>query len=138
MSHPKPFKNSISAIRAYLAQENSKWPTELTAVPRETWPKNFPGEKLVNVFRSRFFLVQVFDESKGFTRLSINRTAVDKEGMWLTDISWDDMQNIKAEVGFADRWATEMFPAEADLVNVANMRHLWITPVEPDYGWKRA
>lgn len=138
MSQPKQYKNSISAIRAHLAQENSKWPIELSPVPREKWPKTYAGGQLINVFRSRFFLLQVLDETKGFIRLSVNRTAVDKDGMWLTDISWDDMQKLKAEAGFADRWATEIFPPDDAVVNVANMRHLWICPVEPDYGWKHA
>lgn len=45
-----------------------------------------------------------------------------------TDISWADKQRIKNEIAGERRTAIEVFPDEADLVDEANMYHLWILP----------
>lgn len=42
--------------------------------------------------------------------------------------SWADMQRIKNEVAGAGRTAIEVFPPDAELVDQANMYHLWILP----------
>lgn len=33
--------------------------------------------------------------------------------------------------------AVEIYPAERDIVNVANMRHLWVLPERLPFGWRR-
>jgi hypothetical protein len=38
--------------------------------------------------------------------------------------------------GFSGNWAVEVYPPEDEVVNVANMRHLWIIH-KPEYGWRR-
>ena len=45
-----------------------------------------------------------------------------------TDIAWRDKQRIKNELFGADRVAIEVFPPTADLVDGANMYHLWVFP----------
>lgn len=42
--------------------------------------------------------------------------------------SWADLQRIKNELVGPDRVAVEVFPAETDLVDQANMAHLWCLP----------
>lgn len=125
----------------FVATENAKWPRELAPVPREQWPVAAPGwQRPVAVFRSMTFLVQVFEEQSGH-RLSINRTVI---AGWKSDwpvyregISWDEMQRLKAEAGFGDRWAVEIFPPDSEVVNAANMRHLWLLAEPPSFGWRR-
>lgn len=85
------------------------------------------------VFRSRDYLVQVY-VSDGDIRISACRTELDSEGYWKDGISWEELQRIKNECGFADKCAVEIYPPEADVVNVANMRHLWI--YEPPFMWR--
>lgn len=46
----------------------------------------------------------------------------------LDGISWDDLQRIKNEALGADVIAVEVFPAEDQVVNEVNMRHLWEVP----------
>ena len=41
-------------------------------------------------------------------------------------ITWDELQSIKNQIGYQDFLAFEMYPPEKDVVNVENMRHLWI------------
>lgn len=42
--------------------------------------------------------------------------------------SWADLQRVKNEIAGADRVAVEVFPPEGDLVDQANMYHLWVLP----------
>lgn len=41
---------------------------------------------------------------------------------------WSDLQRIKAENGYGDRTGVEVYPADSELVDVANMYHIWILP----------
>ncbi|MCZ8516830.1 hypothetical protein O9H85_31595 [Paenibacillus filicis] len=45
-----------------------------------------------------------------------------------SDIPWAEKQRIKNELFGPDRTAIEVFPAEVDLVDEANMYHIWILP----------
>jgi len=81
-------------------------------------------------------LVQVFNEPSGIERLSVCRTSV-QNGEWVSEITWDELQRIKRECGRGDKDAVELYPADADVVNVANMRHLWIVdPSVVAFKWK--
>ena len=42
------------------------------------------------------------------------------------NISWSDLQKIKNEVFGEDSQALEGYPKEKDVINHANVRHLWI------------
>lgn len=123
------------AQRRQLARDNAKQPDALQSVPREQWPSNIP-DRLVKVFRSREYLVQVFQEG-AFGRLSISRTMLVGD-RWRDGISWDDLQRLKREAGFGDYDAVEVFPRDHDIVNVANMRHLWIMPTLLPFAWRAA
>ena len=79
-------------------------------------------------------MVQEFHEGKNI-RLSVNRTMPGKDS-WLEDITWEELQTVKREVGYGDRLAVEIYPEDVNIVNVANMRHLWIID-GLDLGWKR-
>ena len=130
-------KPSATQLRQ-LRRDNLKFPVELAPIPQPDWPVfGFSSERnRIAVLRSRQFLVQVFSEGDGALRLSVNRTEWDeRRGSWREDISWDDLQRLKSEAGYADRWAVEIFPADAAVVNVANMRHIWIVPEAPSFAW---
>lgn len=43
-------------------------------------------------------------------------------------ISWDDLQRIKNEIAGADRIAVEMYPEDSEVVDQANLRHLFVLP----------
>ena len=42
--------------------------------------------------------------------------------------SWSDMQRVKNELIGLDRVAVEIFPPQDDLVDQANMAHIWVLP----------
>lgn len=129
------------AQRRQLERDNAKLPRLLEGVPRVEWPAHlaFSEHAPFAVWRSREFLVQAFEEQAPgvHCRLSINRTTV-SGGRWVDGISWDELQRLKAECGLGDMWAVEIFPPDSDVVNVANIRHLWVLADPPDYGWHKA
>lgn len=43
-----------------------------------------------------------------------------------TDIPWKEKQKIKNELFGKERVAVEVFPRESELVDEANMYHLWV------------
>lgn len=89
---------------------------------------------LKEVWRSQTFLVQVYANTNG-TRLSVKRTEVLPQGRWREGLTWDELQEVKRQVGWGDHWAVELFPPGNEVVNDANMRHLWLID-PPPYGWR--
>lgn len=124
----------LRAQAAYLRDENRRYTAEL--VPLEV-PRCGVGPGPIAAWRSNRFLVQLFNEC-GAQRITINRTMVDEvKGGWLQGITWDEIQTIKRQIGFAERFAVELYPADSELVNVANMRHIWLVDA-PAFAWRRA
>lgn len=124
-------KRSLKKAARWLEKEVLKYTVELKQVPPDSWPEQARDykSKLINLWRSRFYVVQEFEEGDGFIRISITRTTIDvKQGRWRDGITWDQIQAIKSEIGFGDRDAFEIYPSDLDTVNVANVRHLWILP----------
>lgn len=135
-------KITLRHRRSALSAGNRLYGKSLVVVPPSEWPEhllNRSGSSPNRAMRSRDFLVQIFYEKKDIVRLSINRTAIGNDGMWLDGITWDQMQAIKAEAGYADCDAVEVFPADKDLVNVANIRHLWVMPrgFQFHFAWRK-
>jgi hypothetical protein len=125
---------AVDRARRHLRNENHRWPAHLVKVPRASWPECMPA-RLFEVWRSSGFLVQVFREPDDVVRLSIMTTWVDDAGRSQDGISWDDLQRLKRECGFGDRDAVEVFPSDRDVVNVANMRHLWVLSSPLTFKW---
>lgn len=103
----------------------------LTELPA---PASEPGAP-VRVWGSRDFLVALYSD-EGRDRLTINRTTMDRTtGRWVDGITWDEIQDLKRQAGFGDRWAVEVYPPESEVVDAANMRHLWLLDTPPSVGW---
>lgn len=80
----------------------------------------------------------VYQSGDGAQRVSVNRTLIEEEtGRWVDGITWDELQEIKAQIGRQDAWAVEIHPPTDEVVDVANMRHLWLLDEAPAYGWRR-
>jgi len=45
-----------------------------------------------------------------------------------TNVPWADMQRVKNEIMGQERLAIQIFPPESDLVDDANIYHLWVMP----------
>lgn len=125
--------------RRQLERDNAKQPKRLTIVPRDEWPlAMLDAPDLLAVWRSRTFLVQKFKAPPpALVRLSINRTTLSGD-RWADNITWDELQAVKNEIGFFAQDAVEVYPPMRDVVNVANIRHLWIMAEPLGFAWRRA
>ncbi len=107
-------------------------------IPKDKWQK-LDSKPPIKVFYNKKFLVQIIDDN-GNIRITVNRTEIqhykkDTTAQWKDGISWDDLQEIKNSLGFERTWMVEIYPPEDRVVNVANMRHLWLLDEPPKYGW---
>lgn len=124
------------SAQKHLNTTNAKLPAHLQEIPRAAWPSEGPSS-LLSVWRSKDYMVQVFNApAPALVRMSVNRTTMGITG-WKDGISWDDLQRLKLECGYGDQDAVEVFPKQRDIVNVANMRHLWIMVDPLDFIWRK-
>lgn len=127
----------VRAKEAAMREMSARYPAFLVRIPRDEWPvgTNHLTNPPAEVWRSRQFLVMVYEGGE-HTRLSVVRVGLAPDGKRFADgISWDELQRLKRECGRGNSWAVEVFPSDDQIVNVSNMRHLWLIP-EPPYGWK--
>jgi hypothetical protein len=121
--------------RKALEAENKRWPEILKSIPSSEWPR-MESYTITKVWRSRRFLVQQYENPGEPIRLSINTVTLEANGRWKDGITWDDIQAIKRQCGYAERYAVELYPADVDVVNVANVRHIWLLDEPPSYAWR--
>lgn len=119
--------------RRLMEKQNAQQPQILQPVPRGQWPENPP--RLIEVWRSRSFIVQIYTEPDDYLRMSICRTTHDGHD-WVDQVTWDELMRLKRECGRGDVDAVEVFPADRDIVNVANMRHMFFPPAPLSFKWK--
>lgn len=129
---PNLTKSDISEIH----RENKRWPAHLVQVPLQEWAhiskkmKERNSEAPDEVWRSRDFVLQKYGNEKECrpVRLTFSRAMVRRDGHYVDGITWDELMELKRQAGYGDRLAIEFFPPDADIVNVANMRHLFVVP----------
>lgn len=125
-------KDYIEIVR-HMKAENKKYKSVLIKLDLNKIRHIKTDPMPIEVWRSNRFAVQIYNESP--VRLSIVRTAIKKDGNWKEGISWEELQEIKNQCGYTNQTAIELFPPEKHLVNVANIRHLWIIP-DPEFMWR--
>ncbi|MGM0858608.1 MAG: DUF7694 domain-containing protein [Pseudomonadota bacterium] len=124
--------------RRLAKKKAATFPETLKRVPREEWPdtREALNPRLASVWCSQRYLVQVFSEDDGVIRLSINSTTL-KESGWADGITWDELMEIKRQCGYGACTAVEIYPDDANIVHVSNMRHLWVLPERPTFMWRK-
>jgi hypothetical protein len=133
-------REEIRLKQKYLREQNRLWPDYLvTVAPSDVERIAINLEMDLRpdlMLRSRHFVVQIFHRDDA-TRLSINRTMINSKGDWLDGITWDDLMAVKSQAGYGDMDAIEIYPRNSDIINVANIRHLWIPKVPPSFIWRK-
>lgn len=124
------------AASQHLKKESKTYPDQLVPVPETEWSRREPG--MVALWRSNRFLVQVYVENDGVVRLSVCRTEINNRGQWQDNITWEELQEIKNQCGYEDHDAVELYPRAKDVVNVANMRHLWVFDEPLLFAWRKS
>lgn len=96
------------------------------------------SEQPSEAWRNNRLLVLVFpaDAPGVKARLTIQRTALRSDGHWVDGITWDEVQTVKEAVGFANDDAVEVYPPARDVVNIANIRHLWVLAERLPFVWR--
>ena len=125
-------REHLRLIRRHMKEQNRLYGPTPVQIPKEQWPQEVPGVKIV--WRSNRYLVQIYQEPTAL-RMSVCRTEIGDDGKWRDGITWDELHQLKNQCGFADRWMVELYPPASDTVNVANIRHLWLLPEPPSFGW---
>lgn len=128
-------RNERRAVAGELRRQAAAWPSHLVEIPKSQWPPRHGSPEYPQaVWRSRQYAVRPLRGVEA-RRLTVNRTALGSDGHWEQDIPWDDLQRCKRETGHGDWYGFEIYPRDRDLVNVANMRHLWLLAEPLDIGW---
>lgn len=126
-----------SERRAHAKQVKARFADELREIPKSEWPA-IAGRAPLRVLASRKFLVMVYAEEHALCRISVCRTTLERDGRWTDGISWDELQELKRQVGLGDAMAVEVYPPDADIVNVANVRHLFVIDAAlAPFAWRR-
>lgn len=130
----------IRDAQKFIQKNNHKFPDHLVELPKDKWRMGVDiliPPNLIAVWRSKKYLVQVYgNQIGGCVRLSISRALVNDKGEWYDGLTWDEIQQLKSECGFGAMDAIEVYPADKDVVNVANMRHIWILPGLLEIAWR--
>lgn len=122
-------------MRRKLRSDNKRRPATLTPIPKERWPEGPSSVPRLEIWESKSFIVQLFFEC-GVERMSVNRTMVKMNGDWEDGITWDELMECKRQIGRGDTYAIEVYPRDKEIVDVANLRHLWLMPEPLPYGWR--
>lgn len=128
----KTDRSAFNAARREMQKEARSRPKVLTEIDISSIPTK--GQKPLKSWVSNKFLVQLYQEEKA-QRLSISKTEIDNQGNWIDGITWDEIQAIKNELGFHNCWAVEVYPPIDKVVNVANIRHIFLMNSKPEYAW---
>lgn len=139
-SDRKRYLKNWKNVNRERARESARFPDVMQEIPQAEWPPISPdmAPELIPlaVWRSKKFFAQVVKEPNGAVRISVNRVMMNDKYDYVDGITWDDLFAIKNQIGFADRDCIEIYPAQADLVNVANIRHLFVLDAPHPYNWE--
>lgn len=133
-------KQAFHRVRHAYHKRRKTFPKKLEPVPPDELGEAVADKLQYNpprkVWRSQAFLVQLFKEGPHY-RLSVNRCGINSDGSWKGDIRWDELMECKRQCGYGDHWAIEVYPPDEHVVNVANIRHLWLAEQPPPYAWRK-
>lgn len=134
-ANSKERKLMLKETRRYMETDNKKY--DLRSFTEIPIPEKFIGnpKSPFKIFRSRDYLVQLFKDSE-HVRISVNVTRIKDSGHWEEGISWETLMEIKRLLGYGDFDAVEVYPRDADEVNIANIRHLFILNDSLPFIWR--
>ena len=106
------------------------YPDTLEPVPENSpdVPYSSHPEDIKTIFRSKKFTVIQYKPNRldGKQRFSITRNEwSSKERRYVGDITWDEIMEIKRQIGLGDVECWEYYPKDSEVINEANMRHIF-------------
>lgn len=102
-------------------------------VPRaEWWVSDVPRPDRLTAYHNQDFIVQSFQVAGGIIRLAINRNQrILSPWVWQDGIAWSQIRAIKQSLGYGDKCGVEIYPPEQHILNIVNVRHLWLLDRSP-------
>lgn len=135
-SNNKERKVMLKALRKGIEFESRQFsPASFTKIDAPKGSHFDPSKMPYLIYRSRDYLVQVYTIDQ-CTRISVNKVKITDTGDWEDGISWDTLMWIKRCVGYGDHDAVEVYPNDKDVVNVSNIRHLFILNDTLPFIWR--
>ena len=131
--HP-PSQASIALRRRFLYKTNALAAAIMTEIPGHAVALiGDIRDRPLRAWRSKGFLACFYHAALDPTwwRLTVNRTMILDTGDWVDGITWDELMQVKQECGFGAWWGVEIYPPPEKVVDVANMRHLWLHETRP-------
>jgi hypothetical protein len=116
-----------SEERARKSGEWGEWET-LTFPPGSAgrrWAADF-----TTAHRNRVFSVLDRTLKNGIRHLAVTSLSQERP-------SWWEMQRIKNEIAGEDATAVEVYPPQTEVVDGADMFHIWVVTGPLDFGFKR-
>ncbi|MGJ8680495.1 DUF7694 domain-containing protein [Paraglaciecola sp.] len=101
-------------------------------LPKSEWPND--RKDLIKVFLVNDFLVHVYDEEHA-VRISVERERP-TNNIFIDAISWENIQRVKAKIGYSEAFAVECYPEDVNSVELENVRHLFIVE-RPPFAWSK-
>lgn len=104
----------------------------LVPVPQSEWA-SLPAS-----LNEAFPPLQVWRKAERLVFHWLDAAKVERLSIWSPDggLTWDELQNLKAEAAFSNCWAAEIYPPDHAIVNLQNMRHLVLLDGMPFCGWR--
>jgi hypothetical protein len=136
-----PNGRALRELRKALQIANRGWPEQMREVVLDDWPDDVKAvawdKRPLRAWRSRRFVAMLFEEGGNRpTRLTVHRTWLDDRGRFEGGITWDELMAVKRECGFGSLDALEFYPADDVVVDVQNMRHLWLVSTPHQWVWR--
>lgn len=120
------------ALEKVKRQLIASYPDELTKVDENdpNMPYTSHPQDLDSIWRNKKFTVMLWNVPAG-KKMTISRNEWDsKSRRYVDGITWDEIMEIKRGIGFGEQNAVEFYPPDSEVVNIANVRHIWILPHE--------
>jgi hypothetical protein len=109
-------------VRARMAKAGNWPPWEITVLPRNVLRGSGWLGQMTTVAQNKLYAVMM--RTITTPRGCITHLAI--RSYWGDDVPWSAKQRIKNELIGTERHAVEVFPAESQLIDHANMYHLWV------------
>jgi hypothetical protein len=116
-------------------------PALLKLIPKSEYPATANPPSLAYADRANGVIVQIWDNATpgcdgtpwaGTLRVAVKHTRAKNQKQVMSrgyakPVTWDDLQAIKDHF-WPDRIAVEIFPPKDKIVDVADMRWIWVLP----------
>ena len=118
---------SVATLRPAMRQPWTPFVRLLESDRPELWARQRErvGD-LLTVWKNNLYSVQVYRRALGAEGEALHLAVRRHDESEVR--GWDDLQRIKNEIAGVDRAALEVYPVEAEVMNQANMRHLFVLP----------